>query len=143
VISKIVKSGFYHLMTARHSAQLDDFFADISRITPTIRAIAVYDAEGDPSFGLDMEELGVSGEQVLSAMASGAPQRLDMEGGTIEILTLKKQERCVECHRNPDEVRGALLVALATASNEGSCDGIELETLIDTSLRHIMTCELG
>jgi adenylate cyclase len=143
VLREIVTSGFLHLMTARRSEHLDEFFEDIRVSTPSIRGIAVYDAEGDPSFGLDMEEFGVESEQVLAVMAAGDSQRLAIPNGTIEVVTLKKQERCVECHQYGAEVRGALLVALADPISVQECDAAELETLIDTSLRHIMTSELG
>ncbi len=143
VLREIVTSGFIHLMTARRSEHLDQFFEDIRESTPSIRGIAVYDAEGDPSFGLDMEEFGVKSDQVLAVMASGNSQRLDTESGTVEVVTLKKQARCVECHKYGSDIRGALLVALAEPKAEKACDARELETLIDTSLRHIMTSELG
>ncbi len=143
VIREVVTSGFLHLMTARRSEHLDEFFEDISRTTPSIRGIAVYDAEGDPSFGKDMEEFGVTGEQVLHVMAGGESQSLITEGGAVEVVTLKKQARCIECHKHGKNIRGALLVALAEPSNDSGCDADELETLIDTSLRHIMTSELG
>ena len=143
VLREIVTSGFIHLMTARRSEHLDEFFEDIRKSTPSIRGIAVYDAEGDPSFGLDMEEFGVASEQVLAVMATGDSKRLDTESGAVEVVTLKMQSRCVECHQHGSDVRGALLVALAEPTSTEACDAAELETLIDTSLRHIMTSELG
>jgi adenylate cyclase len=143
VVSEIVKSAFIHMMTARRASALDDYFADISKTAPSISAVAVYDNEGDPSFGRDMEELGVSGEQVLEAMSQGEARSLATETGAIEVLPLPWEARCIECHEQEEELRGALLVALSPSAVESGCDAEELEALIDVSLRHIMTSELG
>ncbi len=143
VIADIVKSGFIHLMTARRSDQLDEYFADIRTTTPTIAGVAVYDAEGDPSFGDDLSSLGVSTEQVLDAMTRKEPTELRMESSEVRVMPLMREARCVECHAEPEQTRGALLVALLPEPDPQTCDSTELLTLIDTSLRHIMTSELG
>ncbi len=143
VISTIIMSGFLHLMTARQSNHLDEYFSDISKASPNILSVAVYDNEGDTSFGEGMEGLGVTQETIIKAMAQSKPMQLQTESGTIEILTLMKQARCIECHTQDEELRGALIVALAPSATPEDCDVSELETLVDTSLRHIMTSELG
>lgn len=143
VLSKIISSAFIHMMTARQSQHLDEYFSDIVKMTPSVLGVSVYDIEGDPSFGDDMEEFGISQEMVLKTMAGLVPASQSTKTAEIKILPLKKEARCVECHEQKEEMRGALILALAPVSDPTRCDAVTLEQLVDTSLRHIMTSELG
>ncbi len=143
VISKIVTSAFTHLMTSRQAAHLDEYFSDVVKMTPSILGVSVYDSEGDPSFGDDMETFGVSQQMVISTMSDNKTMNTSTSMAEIEIVPLEKQARCVECHQQEEKMRGALIIALAPNLIPRKCDAIELEQVVDISLRHIMTSELG
>ncbi len=149
VLSSIVRSGFLHVMTASRKGdpnigkKVEDFLAEITEATPGILGVAVYDNEGDSRLGVDMDEMGISSEQVTDVLSSGNAKGWPIEAGSVHVVPLARDERCVECHKVEEKLRGALLVALAPTTEPTGCDATEIETLVDTSLRHIMMSELG
>jgi adenylate cyclase len=149
VVSAIVRSGFLHVMTASRKgdpgigAKVENFLADVSEASPAILGVAVYDNEGDSRLGVDMDEMGISSEQVAEVLAVGNAKGWPIEAGSVHVVPLAREERCIACHTVEEKLRGALLVALAPPSDPSGCDSVEIETLVDISIRHIMMSELG
>ena len=139
---RLVENGFVHIMTARKSELLDDYFGELSDAVPGVRAAAVYDAAGELAFGTAID--GLSAADVRAAAVEGAePRRAAFSGGTLDLVPLPMQERCVGCHDRADgPVRGLLALALAAPAGEG-CQSEELEAVVDRSLRFIMLSQLG
>ncbi|HKE14572.1 MAG TPA: adenylate/guanylate cyclase domain-containing protein [Kofleriaceae bacterium] len=139
---RLVEGGFLHIMTARKSELLDDYFGELSAAAPGVRAAAVYDVEGDLAFGAAID--GLTPEQVVAAARPGAPaSRTPSDGGTLDLVPLPWQERCVSCHdRSRGPVRGVLALSLAPRAGPG-CQTQEIEAVVDRSLRFIMLSQLG
>jgi class 3 adenylate cyclase len=139
---RLVQGGFVHIMTARKSDLLDDYFAELSAAAPGVRAAAVFDAQGDLTFGSAID--GLSTEQVLAAAAPGAAaRRIELAGGTLDLVPLPRQARCVWCHEKDEgPVRGVLALSLAPRTERG-CQSQEIEAVVDRSLRFIMLSQLG
>lgn len=139
----LVQDGFLHIMTARKAELLDDYFAELASGPAGVRAAAVFDAHGELAFGGAIEGLGP--EQVRAAAAPGArPSRVPRRGGgTLDLVPLPMQDRCVGCH-DPKQgpVRGVLALALAPRAGSG-CQSEEIEAVVDHSLRFIMLSQLG
>lgn len=147
VLVRLVHDGFTHVMTAKQSDLLDDYFAELSTASPGVRAVTVYDTDADPSFGAAME--AVAPDAIRAAIA--APDRRHVRplseaegGGVLELVPLVMNDRCVACHDDPaGAVRGVLAVALAPSAAPQQCAEEELAGVIDTSLRTIMVSALG
>jgi class 3 adenylate cyclase len=138
VLGALVLGGFVHVMTARKSDLLDDYFAELRQRAPGIRGAAVFDDEGALSFGDSIE--GLEEGTILAAMVPGAAPR---RSGGVDLFPLVMEERCVACHRDPiGTVRGVLALSLAPRAGD-RCDAEELELVVDTSLRYIMLSQLG
>ncbi len=139
---RLVQSGFVHIMTARKADLLDDYFGELAAASPGVRAAAVFDAQGDLAFGSAID--GLSTEQVQEAAAPGAPaRRIELGGGTLDLVPLPMQARCVWCHeRDKGPVRGVLALSLAPRTDRG-CQSQEIEAVVDRSLRFIMLSQLG
>jgi class 3 adenylate cyclase len=139
---RLVQGGFLHIMTARKAELLDDYFGELTAAAPGVRAAAVYDVRGDLAFGAAID--GLSPEQVIAAAAPGArASRTGLDGGTLDLVPLPMQERCVSCHdRSDGPVRGVLALSLAPRA-EGGCQSQEIEAVVDRSLRFIMLSKLG
>ena len=142
-VARLVEDGFVHVMTARRSALLDDYFAELVQTSTTLRGAAVFDRDGELSFGAPID--GLAAEELRAAVAGGdpAPRRLARDGAALQLVPLVMQDRCVACHRDPvGTVRGVLALSLAEPAGSG-CAAEELEAVIDTSLRFIMLSQLG
>lgn len=140
---RLVEDGFVHIMTARRAELLDDYFGELAAGVAGVRAAAVFDAQGDLAFGGAIE--GLAADDVRAAAAPGAtPRRFQRaEGGTLDLVPLPMQERCVGCH-DPAQgpVRGVLALALSERAGDG-CASEEIEAVVDRSLRFIMLSQLG
>ena len=141
-LSHLVLDGFVHVMTARKSELLDDYFAELSERAPGVRGVSVFDREGALSFGGAIA--GLEEKAVLAAMAPGAVEERRAHGqGTLDLVPLVMQERCVACHKDKvGSIRGLLALSLSPRA-AGGCDAEELENVVDTSLRYIMLSQLG
>lgn len=141
-LATLVKDGFLHIMTARKSNLLDDYFSELTRAAPAVRGAAVYDAAGDLAFGSEIA--GVTSEQITgAARPDGAPLRVPLGDGSLDLIPLPMQDRCVACHSyKQGKVRGVLALALAPRAGTG-CETEALEAVIDRSLRYIMLSRLG
>ena len=141
-LAHLVLGGFVHVMTARKSDLLDDYFGELGERAPGVRGAAVFDREGALSFGAAIA--GLDEPTILGAMAPGArPQRGKHKDGTLDLVPLQMEERCVACHKDPvGSIRGLLALSLGPRGDDG-CDAEELETVVDTSLRYIMLSQLG
>jgi hypothetical protein len=140
---RLVQGGFIHIMTARKAELLDDYFGELGAAAPGVRGAAVFDAAGDLAFGAPLD--GLPAAEVLRAAAPGAsPRRIPRAGGgTIDLVPLPMQDRCVSCHdRRRGPVRGVLALALAPRAGDG-CQSEEIEAVVDRSLRFIMLSQLG
>ena len=141
-LADLVLGGFVHVMTARKSELLDDYLGELGERAPGVRGAAVFDREGTLSFGGAIA--GLDEAAILAAMAPGsARQRRERGGGTLDLVPLVMQERCVACHKDPiGSIRGLLALSLSPRAADG-CDAEELEAVVDTSLRYIMLSQLG
>jgi adenylate cyclase len=139
---RLVQGGFVHIMTARKSELLDDYFSELGAAAPGVRAAAVFDTEGELAFGAAID--GLSAEEVRAAAAPGAtPRRVPFDGGTLDLVPLPMSDRCVSCHdRDKGPVRGVLALSLAERSGR-DCMSEELEAVVERSLRFIMLSQLG
>jgi adenylate cyclase len=141
IVTGLIADGFVHVMSARRAEQLDAYFAELRARAPSVRGVAVFDADGDRVWG---EPLAVAPEAVAGQLTAGAsPRRIPDQGGSIELWPLPMQPRCVECHPDSGPVRGLLAVSLAGSPSPGGCAADELEAVIDTSVRYIMLSQLG
>jgi class 3 adenylate cyclase len=141
---RLVQGGFVHIMTARKAELLDDYFGELSAAAPGVRAAAVFDPVGRLAFGAPIA--GLTEAQVRAAAAPGGrPRRLALpDGGTLDLVPLPMQDRCVGCHdRDEGLVRGVLALSLAPRGGSGACQSEELEAVVDRSLRFIMLSQLG
>ncbi len=144
-LASIVTTGFIRVMSAKKDGapkRVEDYLEELPRITPAVRAVGVYDREGDLSFG---DDPGLADDAIRAALAPGAARRsIQREGGTIEVVPLSLEARCKECHEQKNPVRGLLALSLdAAPGGEQSLLTEELEQVVDTSLRNIMISELG
>jgi class 3 adenylate cyclase len=142
-MAAILTSGFIRVMSAKRANagdRVESYLEEIPKITPAVRAVGVYDREGDLIFGNDP---GVPEPDLRAALVPGAPHRsLPRDGGSIEVVPLPLEARCRDCHDEQNPVRGVLAVSLDAAPADGP-PAQELEQVIDTSLRNIMISELG
>ncbi|HEV8269167.1 MAG TPA: adenylate/guanylate cyclase domain-containing protein, partial [Thermoanaerobaculia bacterium] len=141
VLSELVREGFVHVMTARQSERLDDYFAEVVAKAPTIEGIAVFDRKAKLRYGSRVE--GLDPDALARALVPGASREiLTTPTGKVAFLPLRKEERCLECHHDDSPVRGALVVAFRPP--EKDADPVEeLESVVDSSLRTIMLSSLG
>ncbi len=141
-LAHLVLGGFVHVMTARKSDLLDDYFGELGERAPGVRGAAVFDREGALSFGAAIA--GLDDKAVLAAMAPGKKEeRRPFGDGTLDLVPLVMQERCVACHKDKvGSIRGLLALSLSPRAASG-CDAEELEAVVDTSLRYIMLSQLG
>lgn len=143
VLAHVVTEGFTHVMTAERAHLLDDYFAELSQAAPRIEGVAVFDASAELGFGQPIPGLDARAIQPLLAR-DARPAYLPRPGGTLALVPLPMQNRCVACHSEPlGEIRGVLALALGPAEDPGKCAQGELESAIDTSLRYIMLSQLG
>jgi class 3 adenylate cyclase len=142
-LGELVLGGFVHVMTARKSELLDDYFGELGERAPGVRGAAVFDREGALSFGAAID--GLDEQAILAAMAPGSSRQRRPRGqDTLDLLPLVMQERCVACHKDPiGSIRGLLALSLAPRAGGAACDAEELEAVVDTSLRYIMLSQLG
>ncbi len=141
-LAHLVLDGFVHVMTARKSELLDDYFSELAERAPGVRGAAVFDREGALSFGGAIA--GLEEKAILAAMAPGAKEVRRPHGdGTLDLVPLVMQERCVACHKDAvGSIRGLLALSLSPRA-AGGCDAEDLENVVDTSLRYIMLSQLG
>lgn len=140
-ITHLVESGFIHIMTARKSILIDDYFAELMQRAPRLHGAAVYDDEAILSFGAEID--GLSEEAILAAGDSSGRRRVDVAMGQVDLVPLVMEDRCQACHDDPlGQLRGVLALAVEPGGGHG-CDSRELESVIDTSLRYIMLSQLG
>lgn len=140
-VSHLVLDGFIHVMTARKSELLDDYFGELHERAPGVRGAAVFDREGALSFGGAIA--GLDEKTVLAGIAGGKAERRALGDGTLDLVPLVMQDRCVACHKDQvGSVRGLLALSLSPRG-AGGCDAEELEAVVDTSLRYIMLSKLG
>jgi adenylate cyclase len=140
-LAQLVLDGFIHVMTARKSELLDDYFSELHERAPGVRGAAVFDREGALSFGGAIA--GLDDSAVLAAIAGGKQARSKHGDGTLDLVPLVMQDRCVACHKDKvGSVRGLLALSLSPRG-AGGCDAEELEAVVDTSLRYIMLSQLG
>jgi class 3 adenylate cyclase len=141
VLARILTAGFTHIMTARSSELLDEYFAELLREVPGINGVAVFDAGAELSYGKDID--GLDSGLIEQLLRPGATTRFEARAeGTLALVPLPMQERCVHCHDEPiGQHRGVLAVSMRSAA-EASATG-ELESIIDHSLRFIMLSKLG
>jgi adenylate cyclase len=141
VLARIITAGFTHIMTARRSELLDDYFAEVLRQVPGVTGVAVFDADADLSYGKDIE--GLDSELIEELLQPGTTTRFEPRGGdTLALVPLPMQQRCVHCHDDAiGEPRGVLAVSLRRAASADQA--AELESVIDSSLRFIMLSKLG
>lgn len=147
VLVRLVHDGFTHVMTAKQSDLLEDYFADLTTAAPGLRAVTVYDADADPAFGAPME--GLEPVELLAAMATPSQPTVralpvSAGSGVLALVPLLMNDRCVACHDDAaGAVRGVLVVSVAPPATPRACDEEELARVIDTSLRTIMVSALG
>jgi adenylate cyclase len=135
-LARIVEAGFIQVMTANHKELLDEYFAELSRKTPSIVAAGIYDREGDLSFGHGSLDAGT----LSAALVPGAPVQTLLHGEVTTVLVPQRLiDRCVQCHKDQNPVRGVLAISLRAASDPRE----EAESAIDTTLRTIMMSSLG
>lgn len=143
VMTGILTAGFTHVMSARRSELLDDYFDEIRAGAPSVRAVSVLDADGGAPFGQAIDDLDPAALTELFRPGS-APRHQPRDGGTLTLVPLPMQERCVACHDDPiGTVRGVLAISFADAAVDAERATLELESAIDISLRFIMLSRLG
>lgn len=140
-LATLVQDAFIRVMTAEQKDLLDGYFAELTKVTPSIAGVAVYDAEGDLSFGAPIANL--PGDALKAALVPGAPRTsLAIERGKLVLVPLPMEERCRQCHDDDLRVRGVMAVAVSDLAADASA-ATELEEVVDTSLRVIMMSSLG
>lgn len=140
-LARVVHAGFIHVMTARQAARLDDYFGELPRRAPGLRAAAVYDSNLAVRFGRAPE--GLPRTTVAGALVPGAvPQLVSLPSGPAVLVPLPSERRCQQCHVDGKPVRGVLAVAF-TPAGPGPAVAEELEATVDASLRAIMMSSLG
>ncbi len=141
VLGELLEDGFVQIMTAEQGGELDSYFAELSARAPGIQAVGVYGVDGSRAFGVDVA--GVTSEMISRHLHAAATRtQVPVAGGAIELIPLRMQERCEQCHEPDVPVRGVLAVSLA-AVTQPSTRAAELSAMIDTSLRFIMLSSLG
>jgi adenylate cyclase len=144
VLPHVITEGFTHVMTAKRSELLDEYFAMLEQVASHIDGVAVFDAKADLFFGEEIEGLERADVEPLlrrEATTTYLPRR---DGGALALVPLPMQDRCTECHDDElGTMRGVLAVALAPSPTPGACASDELESVIDASLRYIMRSRLG
>ncbi len=141
VVSRIVHAGFVHVMTARQWDRLDDYFGDLEKAAPSLTGVGVYDRKGRLKFGSRLA--GLPDDALKRALTKGASaETLDSPGGRIALVPLPMEERCGQCHKDNEPVRGALALGLKPLGGD-SAPREELEAVVDTSVRTIMLSSLG
>lgn len=142
--SRIITSGFIHIMTAEHEDLLDQYFAQLARDGSSIESVAVFDRDGDIRYGEKIADLEPPAIQAL--LAPGSAEVFQRHGERmVALVPLPMKERCVMCHEDDEigSIRGVLAVALAANSLDDTWAQRELESIIETSLRYIMLSQLG
>jgi adenylate cyclase len=140
-LERLVTEGFLHVMTAEKASLLDDYFEQLSH--GVVSAVAVYDADPDePELKWGSDQLRLDPDELREALVprAGASRRRH-ETGTLSLIPLPMESRCVKCHEGSDPVRGA--IALELSPPTASCDVAGFEMVIDRSLRTIMLSNLG
>lgn len=137
LLRDLVERGFVHIMTAKQSDLLPDYFATLGTLDG-VRAVAVYDGDGDVSFGEAIDGVDTAAVKALFADPGGGRR----DHHRVRLTPLLMEQRCVECHDDePGRVRGVLALSLAAA--EEACDEDEVVAVVETSLRYIMLSALG
>ena len=142
--SRIITSGFIHIMTAEHEELLDRYFAELRENSSSIQSVAVFDRDGDIRYG--QEIAGLEPATVQGLMNPGSSDQFQLVGEQmVALVPLPMQERCVMCHEDDQigSVRGVLAVALDAPGSDERWAQRELERMIETSLRYIMLSQLG
>jgi len=109
--------------------------------SPTLRAVGVYGNDALLRFGSQIP--GVTPADLDAALVADAkPSTITREGRTVTLIPLPKEQRCQTCHKkDPKPIRGVLAVAMDTVTKEAAI--VELQTVIDNSIRVIMMSSLG
>jgi class 3 adenylate cyclase len=144
VLPRVITEGFTHVMTAERFEFLDEYFARLEEVAPRVEGVAVFDAEVERAFGKEIDGLDLA--EVEARLERGATTSYlhRMDGGTLALVPLPMQERCIECHNDKlGAMRGVLVVSMAPSLEPGACASDELESVIDVSLRYIMRSRLG
>ena len=149
IFSRVVTAGFIHIMSAQREDKLDAYFAEIARDATSIDKVAVFDADGDLTYGTTIPALAP--EAVTALLVPGAQAKYSaIADHTLALVPLPMQDRCVSCHEEEEigSIRGVLALTLGGKNSASAGSGAdvavrELEGAIDTSLRFIMLSELG
>jgi class 3 adenylate cyclase len=140
IVAEVVHAGFVHVMTARQSDRLDDYFGELEKTTSLV-AVGVYNRKGRLKFGSRLPDL--PDEALRRALTPGAKaETIGEPSSRITLVPLPMEERCSQCHKDKGPVRGALAIAFRPLEGDGAACR-ELEAVVDTSLRTIMMSSLG
>ena len=137
-LSSIAHSGFVQIMTAQKDEDIEDYFQELTQRTPGLKGVVVLDSSGEPYFSGG--EAHLSPEVAARAVKPGEPFSVAAKDHTTHVVPLENEPRCMGCHEDDDEMRGAIAVAFTPPELAGP------ETLrhaVTTSLQHVMLAGLG
>ena len=137
-LSRIAHSGFVQIMTGRKDEDIDDYFDELTRMTPGLEGVVVLDNSGDPYFSGGA--ISLSPEVARRAVAPGEPFSVRTEHSTTRVLPMPMEPRCKGCHEGDEAMRGAIALRFDTESMAGH---ETLRRAVTTSLQHVMLAGLG
>jgi adenylate cyclase len=137
-IAEIIRAAFVQIMTARRTAELPDYFAELRARVTGVKAVAIYDADRVLSFG--DSNLSLVGDVKQRAFAKGPPFVVARDDEVVHVTPLENEHRCQGCHGAERALRGALFVEFDPDALPGDD---ALLAVSETSIRHVMLAGLG
>ena len=119
-LTEIIRDGFYRVMLAPAAPRLDEYFAELARRVPGVRAAAVYAPDKSLAYGKKIPRDGA---------------------GLVRVATLRAETRCLGCHESAQGVDSSTLVV--AFDRRGISQHETLSALIETVLEQVLEAGLG